>query len=350
MKHSLSDTQSRAVKILVFLATVLVVMRHGQNLHHFYPGGSPWMPVCDFNVFIQRFISELTAVAIPCFFTVSGFLFFVGLKDHVSIGAKLRRRFKTLLIPFLLWNILFITLWISLYGLVPSLRGQLIHSFGINFSPLWFVKNLTVDPIVGQFWYIRTLILFCLFTPVMLLSYRSKIVSIMVLALLMRNWQAVDCRVFSTEGIFCFYLGGLIGYNEWHEGMRYGRYSWLLLPVIAGMIVNDILQLGLPRCWYLRIFLSVTALCQIALFLAERPCAGVRLAAMNKHSFFIYAVHGSVLAALSLLLSRTAAHTPLNSLGLYVFCVVVTIFIAIGLARVLKKILPAFYAILTGGR
>lgn len=350
MNPLLTETQSRAIKILVFLATILVVLRHGQNLHHFYPGGSPWMPVSDCNIFVQRFISELTAVAIPCFFTVSGFLFFVGLNDHAAVFAKLRRRVHSLLIPFLLWNILFITLWTSLYGLVPSLRGQFIHSFGMVFSPRWFAERLTIAPIVGQFWYIRTLILFCLFTPVMLLSYRSKIVSIMVLALLMRNWQAVDCRVFSTEGMFCFYLGGLIGYNEWHKGMRYGRYSWLLLPVIAGMIVNDILQLGLPRCWYLRIFLSVTALCQIALFLAERPLAGTKLAAMNRYSFFIYAVHGSVLAALSLLFSRAVAHTPLNSLGLYVFCVGVTIFIAIGLARVLKKFLPAFYAILTGGR
>ena len=350
MNLSLTETQSRAIKILVFLATVLVVMRHGLNLHHFYPGGGASMPVGDFNIFIQRFISELTAVAIPCFFAVSGFLFFLGANNFSEISAKLKRRVKTLLIPFLLWNVLFITLWALLYGLVPSLREQLIHSFGIDFSLSWFAKRLTVSPIVGQFWYIRTLIIICLFTPIMRLSYRSKIISIMVLALLMRNWQIVDCRIFSTEGIFCFYLGGLIGYNQWHQGIRYSEYSWLLLPVIAGMIVNDILPFGFPGSWYLRIFLSMIALCQISLFLAEQPCAGVKFAAMNRYSFFIYAIHASFLAALSLILGRCLPHLPWISLLQYFLCVILTIFVSCISAVLIQKTMPRFYSVLTGGR
>ena len=92
MNSSITETQSRAISILVFLSTLLVVMRHGVNLHHFYPDGSVRMPVGDFNIFIQRFISEFTAVAIPSFFAVSGFLFFVGVDDYASILSKLRRR------------------------------------------------------------------------------------------------------------------------------------------------------------------------------------------------------------------------------------------------------------------
>ena len=308
------------------------------------------MAVGDFNIFIQRFINEFTAAAIPCFFAISGFLFFLALNDYRTIFEKLRKRVRTLLVPFLLWNILFIFLWCLLYGLVPALRSQLICSYGITFSLDWFAKRLTVEPIVGQFWYIRTLIVFCLFTPLILWSYRSKIISLIMLALLMRNWQCVDCSLFSTEGMFCFYFGGMIGYNNWHRDWHCVKCSWLLLPVIAGMIINDIMDYGFYGSWFLRIFLTMIFLFQCSLYLAEKIPAGDKIAGMNQYSFFIYALHGSLLAALSLSLSRFFPHTPAISLMQYFFCVFVVIIAAIGLSVVIQKLLPHFYKILTGGR
>ena len=50
----------------------------------------------------------LCASAVPLFFLISGFLYFkgcesqFGLKDYM---AKNRKRLRTLLIPYLLWNI-----------------------------------------------------------------------------------------------------------------------------------------------------------------------------------------------------------------------------------------------------
>ena len=347
MNPEISDTHSRALKIATFLATLLVVLRHAQNLHRFYPDGSVWMPVTDCNIFMQRFISEFTAVAIPCFFCISGFLFFAGLRDFKPLAAKLQRRIRSLLIPYWLWNALFLLFW-SLLALVPQFHDQLIRSYGLSQEPLWIIRQLTVDPIVGQFWYIRTLMLFCLLTPLLLWSYRSRLIAVLTLTTLMHYWEIIDCRLWSTEGIFWFYFGGLVGYNGWHKLLTYHRYCWVLPPLIAAMIAADIW--GVLPVWRIRIMLTMIFLFQLSLFLTRFPAVSRKLERWGKYSFFIYALHGQVVSVVSIYCSQRFAHTPINSFLSYWLGVCSAIGVSFAAAAVLKKFLPGLYQYFSGGR
>lgn len=57
---------------------------------------------------MQAFVkSVVCGVNVPAFFCISGYLFFRNLDkwDWSVFGQKLRRRISTLLLPYLLWNI-----------------------------------------------------------------------------------------------------------------------------------------------------------------------------------------------------------------------------------------------------
>ena len=334
----------------MFIATIMVVMRHGQNLHLYYDGGSIWMPVTDANVFIQEFISRFTDLAIPFFFMMSGFLYFLGVENFSQLKEKNFRRIHSLLIPYLLWNILELIFWGGL-SFVPSLHDQMVHSFGVDWSPGWLLKKLTIEPINGQFWYIRTLIIFCALSPVFLLIYRHKIISLMCFGLLMRYWLFIDCGIFSTEGLVCFFLGGLIGYHQWHKKLEYYKWGWSsLLIMICTMIICSIYRFTFSGAWYFRIFLSVIFLVQFSLYCEKNTFVNRKIETLSNRSFFIYAIHGNTLAALSVLFSRVVPHTPLMSFVMYVVNIVIIITSAILVAGLLQKIFPKFYSLLTGGR
>lgn len=346
----LTPAQSKAIRRAVFFATLMVVMRHGQNLHLYYENGSVWMPAVDWNIFFQKFVSRFTDSAIPFFFMLSGFLYFLGVEKFSQLREKNLRRVHTLLVPYLLWNGLELVFWGGL-SLIPVLHDQMVHSFGVSWNLKWILEKLTVEPINGQFWYIRTLIIFCILSPVFLMIYRHKIISLMCFGILMSYWEFIDCSIFSTEGLVCFFLGGLIGYHKWHKKLAYHKGMWLLLLFLSCILtVGTVLQITFPGAWYLRIFLTVSFLFQFSLWCEKSGFMCKISERFSNKTFFIYAIHGNALAAMSVLLSTMLPHTPAISCLMYFICVSTIIAGASFAAWLLQKAVPDIYSLLTGRR
>lgn len=66
----------------------------------------------------------ITHCAVPVFFMISGFLFFYKVKEwNLSVyGQKLRKRWRSLAVPYLLWIVIFVG-----YTEVQKLGGVLLH-------------------------------------------------------------------------------------------------------------------------------------------------------------------------------------------------------------------------------
>lgn len=350
MNKLIYPEQVAGLKAVSVFATLFVVLRHGQNLHIYYNGGSPFMPILDGNVFIQESISRITDCAIPCFFCVSGFLFFLGLNDLNEIAQKLIRRVHSLFIPFIVWNFILLAMVIAAWFILPQIRGQLTFTYGVDWNWQWFLRKFSLNPIVGQFWYIRTLMIFCCFSPLFLYLYKFKIISLLVFGILMLRWEPIDCTIFSSEGLVCFYFGGLIGYQQWHENMRWHRRSWWLLVAVA-VLTPISLFLRLPAwAWYFRVILSVMALIQISMYCVSFPRFREIIAALSHYSFFLYASHAFLLGIFALPFRRLGVTSPMFSLMTYCIGVVSTIVFGWGTAWVIARFLPKFYSVLTGGR
>ena len=140
----------------------------------------------DTYLLLKASCSQVFNVAVPVFFFISGFLFFDGvdrLTRSVCLG-KLRRRATSLLVPYILWNLLAIPLMlITMYGetltgtrSLDSLgefvcNGRWSHLFWdfyrkeTPYPNLLGWHQLTGDPLLFTFWYVRDLMLITLLTP-----------------------------------------------------------------------------------------------------------------------------------------------------------------------------------------
>ena len=114
---------------------------------------------------------EVAKIAVPLFFFISGFLFFyrspsLTISDYVK---KLKKRARTLLIPYILWNIFIIMLFICAQLFIPSmLSGANKPIFDKNFfewiNMFWGYPDEM--PICYQFWFIRDLIVTVCLSPI----------------------------------------------------------------------------------------------------------------------------------------------------------------------------------------
>jgi len=109
-KQSSQILQSKVIDFLRFPLIIGVLFIHNATSTVTIPGVTfgtdAFMPV--FLTCSNLFSQVLGRIAVPLFFFISGFLFFLNVKtfDTVCYKNKLQSRMKTLLTPYLFWNVL----------------------------------------------------------------------------------------------------------------------------------------------------------------------------------------------------------------------------------------------------
>lgn len=94
----ISDSVSKTISFLRFPLIILVVFIHVPRL----PGGG------EIYSYVTTLLSvKVASIAVPCFFLISGLLFFDTSFNFKKYILKLRKRIVTLLIPYILWNAFF---------------------------------------------------------------------------------------------------------------------------------------------------------------------------------------------------------------------------------------------------
>lgn len=145
---------------------------------------SDWTHASELSAlsFLKWLLSSfLPGAAVPLFFIIAGFLFFKNFPEQWSWGKykdKLQSRIKTLLIPYLVWNIIqflhewgkrgwgdFTARWKAVGGFdflwgTHDIGRDLIHDWGYPMGHL-------TSPIDVPLWFVRDLMVVCLFTPVL---------------------------------------------------------------------------------------------------------------------------------------------------------------------------------------
>lgn len=137
---------------------------------------------------IVSFITSLMQVCVPSFFIISGYLFFYGVERFTIeiYKKKLSSRFKTLFIPYIIWNSFCAVLFIIkvFYFNFPGLgiiENDTIH-WGKFFEGFIYREQTGGYPYAFAFWFIRNLIAFVLLTPIVWLIARKWWSVILLLA------------------------------------------------------------------------------------------------------------------------------------------------------------------------
>ena len=101
---------------------------------------------------LKLVVSEtLVKVAMPTFFVMSGYLYFVNVTEWnaKTYWSKLRRRVKTLLVPYIIWNI------------AMAIKLQT------------FSLSIFVEPANMPLWFLRDLMIVSLLTPIIYIGVRK---------------------------------------------------------------------------------------------------------------------------------------------------------------------------------
>jgi surface polysaccharide O-acyltransferase-like enzyme len=113
-------------------AMAVVVLAHVNDLSYFRLGCKAWWSVG---------ISVLVCFTVPMFFMISGYL--LGRSENptshsLPISLFLKRKFETLIIPFLAWNVIYMVLFTLVFHW-PLLSGKTIWYLATGYMHLYFV-------------------------------------------------------------------------------------------------------------------------------------------------------------------------------------------------------------------
>lgn len=147
--------RNKTIDVMKALSTIMVVYIHSHNIVNYAGMGNR-------NAVIQL-ISVLTGAGVPAFFLISAYLMKKSTKPYKE---NVKKKVKTLLLPYLLWILIYLMLEVVGNKVLPTAFSDVT-----KWSRVDWIKNLVgipfVDsPIYSPLWFVRDLFILNLIAPV----------------------------------------------------------------------------------------------------------------------------------------------------------------------------------------
>lgn len=306
--------------------------------------------------FAQSWFSRiLPTVAVPLFFFFSGYLFFVGInregRNRLNLNIllnKLKKRFRTLLIPYLIWNTVVILAFGFLHRFLPSLINSSFENVsGYSFLQLLncYWKGSGGFPIAYQFWFLRDLMIAMLFSPITYWFVKKSAWVILVLTILY-----LIGAPYLRPPFYYFACGAYFSLQRINFILYAGkiRYAAIFVAIISAIVyyLNDECAIG-HRFFILSAAISLAG-CSC---LSQRNGFTLKMNSYSQALFFVYAYHGLPILLSSRLLVRFIPEQDIVLLLVaYFFYPLIITAVGVGIYMGLKRTMPGLLNILTGGR
>lgn len=358
MNLNYDETLSKTITFLRFPLIVAVVLIHVELTGVVIDGNimvrDGQFPIYDtvYHIITQ----EIARLAVPLFFFISGFLFFYRTEFSMkAYGQKLKKRVRTLLIPYLFWNAAALMAFVLTQYFMPSLTSGTkipIADYGLSD----YLNSFWTEPASPQFWFIRDLMVIVLFTP--LLYYLLKFGKAYVVAALGVLWvleSQTDVQHSATFAFFFFSFGAWFSINKRNFTIYFSSIRKLLTFIYPVLIAASTLL------WFfsiddLQIVHNIGIIAGL-MFVVSWSAHGINTGKIRANgfladcSFFIYAYH--YLPAFFVVKCYLKLLRPASELAMlagYLLIPVIIICLGIVIYAILKRYLPTFTSFITGGR
>ena len=377
-----------------FALTVLVIFVHAFNMEYagnlltgisFFTGsgsalyqdtdGSAMALMLLFARIENLFSETLGQAAVPGFFMISAYLFYRNIGKRLTfdmLGKKWKSRIRSLLVPYLLWNLFYLFVNIAVDRGAVELSPE---------SVFFAVVNYSCNPV---FWYMKQLILLTVFAPFIHAALKNRSVGAAFLFgafLLSVFWAEIPYHIINEDALF-YYMSG--AYISLHLKDRVEKRKNVGAPLIAGIMlfvlafflqgVNYFIQAPqnavvvtsvVPSEHIAEAVTALTVLCRalmpVGIFFITEAILGYyeeksgkepKAPGFMKINFFIYATHYLIIKALNKTAELLAPEFSRYYIlfALYFVMPFICVFTAYGISRFLKKYLPRFWNVISGGR
>lgn len=344
--------ESSVLNIVRFVMSIGVVFLHSYTAVQMYP----FLKELTVYQQVSRISSmQFGEISVPTFFLISGFLFFYGYQQIVDCYKyKMRKRFFSLLIPYLFWNA-FVILLFYVAECIPSIRNlfndshELVHNFNLKdyLSAFWGMNN--GSPILTQLWFVRNLILLAIGAPIIYLYVRyTKFIGVAVLGI---AWMIIPGMAYSVSTLFYYCLGAWFSIN----GLSLiGSVSKFTKPLFIGftiILILDTIFDKTPFGFYLhrtQILTGVFFVLALTAWLLKK--GKIRdIAFLSGSSFFLYVAHDPMLRFIRKFSLKFVDHSSeWQNIAAYFGAIVVDIAIVYAVYWILMKYWPGFLKWTTG--
>lgn len=331
-------------------------------IHMYYTEGESMIIL---NTLEKIIGGRICSIAVPLFYIISGYLFFLKVPNGIrSIGGKLHKRVRTLLIPYVLANILTLIFYVVLNLLANYCN---IIDNVLNFKVLQYMSDMNllqqlyfifvIPPIAFQLWFVRDLMVVMLFSPVIYillkLGSKYKLVRI-VLILVLITGLIFSQTVQIGQALIWFISGGLCSYyyskNIIEKRCDTSLALYLFIAYIFYCIVSIIVFpdfgfnfapiFGIPALWFGY---------DVIMSLHPNLLLSKRINLFCEYTFFVYLCHEPLLnifKKIPLIISRS----EIIIIVAYIFIPPIFYILAVYFGRFIHTILPNAYNAYTGGR
>lgn len=333
---NISNYLSDKIKVLSFLLTVFIVVLH-TNMEMLTTGCVSFIQ--------QMMTAEVTRVAVPLFYLISGFLFYINYNGSLDdYKRKLKSRTRSLLVPYFLFLFIgSIVVFIigrsySLDKFLEIIKGGIMNSPPV-FYPLWFIRDLYVmvvlSPIV--YWMVKKV-------PILL------VIPVIIWAL------GKNPFVFPmTEAMLFFSLGGFLTtkYKLLERINPNGAWLlfslWIILCFLNAFIGRYVRPLPyITHCIVLSF--GIYAIWTLYDRLYPKLSEQIRTADIYKYSFFIYLIHEPVLTIVKKSGLYLLGKSSWSIAVIYLLAPIITICTIYMVGQCMNRYTPRVLMFITGGR
>lgn len=362
------ETTSQTISLARLTLVVGLVFLHYQQ----FPNSDYWPfdgmdPTRNqFPTFVNSFVLFFFFSAVPLLSTISGWLFFGFAAQDASFALRdrIRRRFKTLYLPLVVWNAAFLAVLLVAYSQYP--QSPVLRELRIDLGDAGWgdyldaVFAVTNYPIGYQFWFIRDLFVTVLVSPaIWWLLRRVPLLALMLLGAAFLSGSGL-LIFFRPDVVFFFSLGGFLRLRR--SPLQIGTHAtWSLMALYLALVILRTMapvavEMEHPRPEWLTVGTRLMRLVGVLAcwgvlqrFSVTRP--GAWLARYGGLSFFLYAAHFPLIAGVKAALwGWLPARTEGWLLAHYFASVLLTIGIAVVAALLLVRFAPGAFAFMNGGR
>ena len=297
---------------------------------------SPIAEYDSIDAILPRYVNVLCDMAVPTFFSISAYLFFLRfqMSDYIK---KLRGRIKSLLIPYFIFSAL--GLFLTNGKLLLKGESLKVHNaMDVLSSLLWADFN---PPI----WYLLTLFSFVIVTPLLYFLLKGKYAKVFVFVLSIISYT-INIRFDIPYSNLTFWLPVIIPFsylginrknifNETFIKSRAIRYLALFLTTLLPLFFVGANEHS--NCYYTYRILSP--------FFVLLLCSDIfdfKPFGWAKYTFMVYLSHSLILVLLE--------HFQVYSLGSGLMKWSIVFLLCLLISGGAKKLLPKLYGVLNGGR